>query len=62
MELMAAKRASNDAVNLFTEHYPLVALPPGGKAEPALVLAVTRQESAFNQGAISIVGARGTTS
>ena len=59
MELMAAKRASNDAVNLFTENYPLVALPPGGKAEPALVLAVTRQESAFDQGAISIVGARG---
>lgn len=59
MELMAAKRAINDGVNLFAENYPLVALPPGGKAEPALVLAVTRQESGFDQGAISVVGARG---
>ncbi|MGH6979684.1 MAG: lytic transglycosylase domain-containing protein, partial [Stellaceae bacterium] len=59
MELIAAKRAANDGINLFAENYPLVALPPGGKAEAALVLAVTRQESAFDKGAISPAGARG---
>ncbi|HXE17162.1 MAG TPA: lytic transglycosylase domain-containing protein [Stellaceae bacterium] len=59
MELTAAKRAVNDGVNLFAENYPLIALPPGGKSEPALVLALTRQESGFDQGAVSPVGARG---
>jgi soluble lytic murein transglycosylase len=59
MELITAKRAANDGVNLFAENYPLVALAPGGNAEPALVLAVTRQESGFDQGAVSSVGARG---
>jgi soluble lytic murein transglycosylase len=59
MELITAKRAANDGVTLFTENYPLVALAPGGNAEPALVLAVTRQESGFDQGAVSSVGARG---
>jgi soluble lytic murein transglycosylase len=59
MELVAAKRAANDGITLFAESYPLVPLPPGGTAEPALVLGVTRQESAFDQGAISPAGARG---
>jgi soluble lytic murein transglycosylase len=59
MELMTAKLAANEGVNLFAENYPLVPLPPGGSAEAALVLAVTRQESAFDRGAISPVGARG---
>jgi soluble lytic murein transglycosylase len=59
MELAAAKRAANDGINLFAENYPLVPLGPGGNAEAALVLAVTRQESAFDQGATSNVGARG---
>lgn len=59
MEMIAAKRAANDGVNLFTENYPLVPLPPGGSAEPPLVLAVTRQESAFDVGATSPAGARG---
>jgi len=59
MEMMAAKRAANDGVNLFTEYYPLVPLPPGGNAEAPLVLAVTRQESGFDEGATSPAGARG---
>jgi soluble lytic murein transglycosylase len=59
MELLAAKRAANDGVTLFTESYPLVPLPPGGTAEAALVLAMTRQESAFDQEAVSGAGARG---
>lgn len=59
MELVTAKRAANDGVNLFAENYPLIALPPGGNAEASLVLAVTRQESGFDLGAISPVGARG---
>jgi soluble lytic murein transglycosylase len=59
MELMTAKRAANDGINLFAENYPLVPLPPGGNAEAPLVLAMTRQESAFDQGAISPAGARG---
>ena len=59
MELLAAKRAANDGVTLFAESYPLVPLPPGGTAEAALVLAMTRQESAFDQEAVSSAGARG---
>jgi soluble lytic murein transglycosylase len=59
MEMIAAKRAANDGVNLFAENYPLVPLPPGGDAEPPLVLAVTRQESGFDMGATSPAGARG---
>ncbi len=59
MELVTAKRAANAGVNLFAENYPLLALPPGGNAEAPLVLAVTRQESAFDVGAVSSAGARG---
>jgi soluble lytic murein transglycosylase len=59
MEMLSAKRAGNDGVTLFTESYPLVPLPPGGTAEAALVLAMTRQESAFDHEAVSISGARG---
>ncbi len=59
MELITAKRAANDGVNLFVENYPLVPLPPGGNAEAPLVLAVTRQESGFDPGATSPAGARG---
>jgi soluble lytic murein transglycosylase len=59
MEMLAAKRAANDGVTLFTESYPLIPLPPGGTAEAALVLAMTRQESAFDREAISVAGARG---
>ena len=59
MELATAKHAANVGVNLFAENYPLLPLPPGGNAEAPLVLAVTRQESGFDVGAVSSVGARG---
>jgi soluble lytic murein transglycosylase len=59
MEMLAAKHAANDGITLFTESYPLVPLPPGGTAEAALVLAMTRQESAFDREAVSTSGARG---
>jgi soluble lytic murein transglycosylase len=43
--------------------FPLPALPPGaigdGRAEPALVYAITRQESEFDTRAVSTAGARG---
>jgi len=28
--------------------FPVISLPPGGKVEPAFVLGLIRQESAFN--------------
>jgi soluble lytic murein transglycosylase len=59
IEMMAARHAANDGVALFAESYPMVTLPPGGAAEPALVLAMTRQESGFDPGAVSLAGARG---
>ena len=59
MAVYTARKASLAGVNLFDEYYPLVPIPPGGTAEAALVLAVTRQESAFDQEAISKAGARG---
>jgi soluble lytic murein transglycosylase len=41
--------------------YPLVAVPPAASlaVEPALALAITRQESEFDQRAVSSAGARG---
>jgi soluble lytic murein transglycosylase len=59
MILFTARRAANAGVTLFAESYPLIGLPPGGNAEPALVLAVARQESAFDPDAVSGAGARG---
>jgi soluble lytic murein transglycosylase len=46
-------------VTLIDEGYPITELPPGGAAERPLVLAMTRQESAFDHDAISTAGARG---
>jgi soluble lytic murein transglycosylase len=39
--------------------YPVTALPPGSTPEPALLLAIVRTESAFDQEAVSGAGARG---
>ena len=39
--------------------YPIIALPPGGDTENALLFAIVRQESAFATDALSPVGARG---
>ncbi len=55
----AAKRASYAGVTLLAEGYPLEDLPPGGTVEHPLILAMTRQESAFDIGAVSTAGARG---
>ncbi|HEV8016402.1 MAG TPA: lytic transglycosylase domain-containing protein [Stellaceae bacterium] len=57
--VFAAKRASYAGITLMDEGYPLADLPPGGNTEAPLVLAMTRQESAFDSGAISNAGARG---
>jgi peptidoglycan lytic transglycosylase len=55
----AAKRASYAGVTLMDEGYPITDLPPGGSTEAPLILAMTRQESAFDNAAISSAGARG---
>ena len=52
-----AKRSFLEGTMLASANYPLVT--PTGAAEPALVLAVARQESEFNAAAISPAGARG---
>ena len=57
--VFAAKRASYAGVTLMDEGYPIADLPPGGNTEPPLVLAMTRQESAFDNTAVSSAGARG---
>ena len=55
----AAKRASYSGVSLLRAGYPLVPMPRNAGAEQALLLALTRQESAFDTRALSPTGARG---
>src|SRR6185437_5033663 len=57
--VFTAKRASYAGVTLMDEGYPVADLPPGGKIEAPLVLAMTRQESAFDNSAVSSAGAMG---
>ena len=57
--VMAAKRASYAGVSLLRAGYPLVSMPRNAGTEQALLLALTRQESAFDPHAVSSVGARG---
>lgn len=59
LEVEAAKRASYAGVNLIAEGYPIPTLPKGGGVETPLLLAMTRQESAFANQAVSRAGARG---
>ena len=62
LAVAAAKRASYAGVNLVAEGYPIPDLPQTKKAdtvETPLVLAMTRQESAFDHAAVSHAGARG---
>jgi soluble lytic murein transglycosylase len=54
-----AKEARSAGVVLFDELFPARRLPKTRSPEPALVLAVIRQESEFYSGAISRAGARG---
>jgi soluble lytic murein transglycosylase len=59
LAVLAAKRESYAGVLLLAEGYPIADLPPGGNVERPLVLAMTRQESAFDRDAVSRSGARG---
>jgi soluble lytic murein transglycosylase len=59
LAVAAAKRAGYAGVNLINHGYPMIELPPGGDVERPLVLAMARQESAFEREAVSRTGARG---
>jgi soluble lytic murein transglycosylase len=59
LAVASAKRAGYAGINLIAEGYPLTTFPKGGKVETPLLLALTRQESAFDGGAVSSAGARG---
>ncbi|MDX2095255.1 MAG: lytic transglycosylase domain-containing protein [Alphaproteobacteria bacterium] len=55
----AAKLALRNAVVMIPHGWPRLELPEGLGIEPALALAITRQESEFNADAQSPAGARG---
>jgi soluble lytic murein transglycosylase len=59
LAIAAAKKASYAGVTLLVHGYPVIDLPKEGSTERPLVLAVTRQESAFDHEAVSRAGARG---
>jgi soluble lytic murein transglycosylase len=57
--VLVAKKASYAGYSLLRAGYPVVWMPRNAGAEQALLLALTRQESAFELHAISPSGARG---
>jgi soluble lytic murein transglycosylase len=57
--LVIARRGADNGVTLFEASFPVVDLGATGSIERALALAVTRQESGFNSGAVSPSGALG---
>ena len=57
--IAVAKRSIDAGMPLMIHGYPVTAMPAGGTAEHALLLAIVRTESAFDQEAMSGVGARG---
>lgn len=57
--IAVAKRSIDAGMPLMIHGYPVTAVPSGGTVEPALLLAIVRTESAFDQDAMSGVGARG---
>lgn len=59
LSVAAAKHAGYAGVPLIDHGYPLLDMPKSGEAERPLVLAVARQESAFENDALSRTGARG---
>ena len=59
LAVTVARRASYAGITLLVEGYPLTEIPNGGDVERPLVLAMTRQESGFDQFAVSRAGARG---
>jgi peptidoglycan lytic transglycosylase len=54
-----AKDARGRGTEMIDYLYPVIKLPAGKDPEPALVLGVIRQESAFDVAAVSSAGARG---
>ena len=54
-----AKRLEREGIWLIPAGYPLLSQVAADQPERALVLGVIRQESAFHEGAVSSVGARG---
>ena len=54
-----AKEARTRGTEMIDYLYPVIKLPGGKEPEPALVLGVIRQESAFEVGALSNAGALG---
>jgi peptidoglycan lytic transglycosylase len=59
LAIAVAKRAVDAGMPLTVHGYPVIAVPPGGSAEHALLFAIMRQESGFAPDAVSPVGARG---
>jgi soluble lytic murein transglycosylase len=59
LAVMVAKTARNKGIDLIDDLYPLRAVPKGPGPEPALTLAIIRQESAFETAALSSAGALG---
>jgi soluble lytic murein transglycosylase len=59
LEVAVGKRASYVGVALMFHGYPVIAMGHGGVSERPLVLAMTRQESAFDIDAVSRAGALG---
>ena len=59
LAIAVARRAVEAGMPLMVHGYPVTTLPTGGVAEPPLLLAIVRQESAFAPDALSRVGARG---
>ena len=59
VSMKAARGAAQRGFILPMRAYPMRNAPDGGAAEPALVLAITRQESSFDPNVRSGVGARG---
>lgn len=59
LALMAAKNARQNGAEMADYLFPVIAIPTGGEVEPAFVLGLIRQESAFNAQAVSPAGAMG---
>ena len=59
LAIMVARKALDAGTPLMVHGYPVTALPPGGNVEHPLLYAIVRQESAFDQFAVSRAGARG---
>ena len=57
--IAVARRSIDAGMPLMIHGYPVTTLPAGGDVEHALLLAIVRTESAFDQEAVSGAGARG---